>query len=219
MRHEQNKVSLNNKQITTPERWKTLMNVLGFESNIETYNKLITGYSEKHRHYHSLQHLKYILLSFDESKQLAEHPHEVELALWFHDAIYKIFAKDNEQASAEWAKEFLQTQQASDSLIANVYKHIMATLHNAECSDNDSALVVDIDLAILGVSAEVYEKFEQNVRKEYRLIPSFIYRKKRKEILQFFLDRKNIYHHEFFRKKYENQARTNLETALINLNK
>ena len=204
-------------QVATLERWQALMDAFGFKPNTETFNKLIAGYSEKHRHYHSMQHLKYVLLSFDESKQLAEHPHEVELALWFHDAIYKIFAKDNEQASAEWAKEFLHKQKAGNSIIDNVYKHIMATLHNAECRDNDSALVVDIDLAILGVPVEAYEKFEKNVRKEYRLIPGFIYRKKRKEILQSFLDRKNIYHHEFFANKYENQARTNLQKAIDNL--
>ena len=204
-------------QVATLERWQALMDAFGFKPNTETFNKLIAGYSEKHRHYHSMQHLNYVLLSFDESMQLAEHPHEVELALWFHDAIYKIFAKDNEQASAEWAREFLQEQNANDNLIDNVYKHIMATLHNGVCDDSDSALVVDIDLAILGVSADVYEKFEQNVRKEYRLIPGFIYKKKRKEILQSFLDRKNIYHHEFFANKYENQARTNLQKAIDNL--
>jgi len=199
------------------DQWKNLMQQCGFSENSETYEKLITSYSEKQRHYHSLKHLEHVLLSFDESKHLAERPHDVELALWFHDAIYKIFSKDNEQASADWAKEFLQKQNAGNELIDNVDHHIMATLHNAECVDNDSALTVDIDLAILGTPTTVYEKFEQNVRQEYRLIPSFIYNKKRKAILQSFLDRKNIYHHEYFRDKYESQARKNLQVAIHNL--
>jgi len=156
-------------------------------------------------------------LAFDESKHLAKRPYAIELALWFHDAVYKIFAKDNEQASADWAKNFLQKQNADDETQSNVYDHIMATLHDAECMDNDSALTVDIDLAILGTTPDVYKKFEQNVRKEYRLIPGFIYKKKRKEILQSFLDRKRIYHHSYFVDKYEVQARSNLQIAIDNL--
>ena len=199
------------------ERWNNLMSACGFDDNIETYEKLIEAYAEKHRHYHSLKHLEHVLLSFGEAKQLAENPNEAELALWFHDAIYKIFAKDNELQSAVWASDFLKEQNAGESFINNVHQHIMATLHDAACENNDSALVVDIDLAILGVPSDVYVRFEQNVRKEYRLIPSFIYKKKRKEILQSFLDRESIYHHEYFRDKYESQARENLQRAITNL--
>jgi len=197
--------------------WQNLMLQCGFEENQNTHNKLIAAYEEKQRHYHSLKHLEHVLLSFDESKHLAKRPYAIELALWFHDAVYKIFAKDNEQASADWAKNFLQKQNADDETQSNVYDHIMATLHDAECMDNDSALTVDIDLAILGTTPDVYKKFEQNVRKEYRLIPGFIYKKKRKEILQSFLDRKRIYHHSYFVDKYEVQARSNLQIAIDNL--
>jgi len=198
----------------TPENWQVLMSEFGFNSSIDVYEKLIHAYAEKQRYYHSLKHLEYVLQAFYETKHLAEKPHEVELALWFHDAVYKIFSKDNELNSANWASDFLKQQNANTIQIQTVHQHIMATLHNAPCASNDSALVVDIDLAILGTTADIYNRFEQNVRKEYRLIPGFIYNKKRKEILQSFLDRDSIYQHEYFQDKYESRARENLRKAI-----
>ena len=49
---------------------------------------LLARYSEPHRRYHTLQHLAECFAAFDEIADLAEHPPDVELALWFHDAIY-----------------------------------------------------------------------------------------------------------------------------------
>ena len=65
------------------------------------YDALVARYSEPHRRYHTLQHLAECFAAFDEIAHLAEHPADVELALWFHDAIYDTRRSDNEQRSAE----------------------------------------------------------------------------------------------------------------------
>lgn len=203
-------------------RWCALMDSLSFEKNISTYEKLLQAYSESHRHYHNVEHIKACLIHFDQSNfsqpnLLAKNYSEIELALWFHDAVYSTFSSSNEKDSAEWAKEFLIANNASSLLLNNVDRLIMATLHDFSPSATDEMLLVDIDLSILGSDAKTYQTFEENIRREYRFVPSVLYRKKRKEILNNFLERKRIYSTDFFYKKLEKQAKQNLKNAISSL--
>jgi len=91
---------------------------------------------------------------------------------------------------------------------------IMATAHNTTASTSDQNLIIDIDLTILGSRPDVYREFEINVRKEYRMVPGFLFRKTRKRILSTFIERDRIYHHDHFHSRFENQARTNLHDAI-----
>lgn len=199
------------------EKWLGLMGRLGFESNIETYSKLVSRYSQKHRYYHNANHIDASLKFLRQVKQLANDYNALEIALWFHDAIYNIFSSSNEIDSANWAADFLKLNNANEDFIENVHRLIMATQHNATVHDNDERLIVDIDLAILGSNSEMYEQFERWVRREYKFIPSFIYKKKRKEILEGFLSRERIFSHEYFFEKFETSARNNLKNAINSL--
>ena len=76
--------------------WVSLMAGLRFPENQETYDELVAAYSEKHRHYHTARHISQCLKEFSEAKNLAQKPDEVELALWFHDAVYDVFAKNSD---------------------------------------------------------------------------------------------------------------------------
>lgn len=190
------------------------MSALGFEASIDCYDSLYAAYSEKHRFYHSVKHIEAMLMHYEEVKDLAERPAELELAIWFHDAIYKVFSKSNELDSAEWAKKFSLSNSHNLECAERLHGLIMATLHDGEPQDKDQKLIVDIDLTILGASREVYDEFERNVRKEYKMVPSFIYRKKRKELLNSFLNRASIYSLDYFKDKYENNARHNINRAI-----
>lgn len=198
-------------------KWLNLMSRLEIENNFATYKKLVSSYNQKHRHYHNTKHIDSVLNHLENVKNLADNYDELELALWFHDSIYKIFSSTNELDSANWALSFLQDNQMPKEIQKNVYKLIMITIHDKFPDTNDEKLMVDIDLSILGSSSEIYKKFEIWIRKEYQLIPHFIYRKKRKEILVSFLERDRIYSHDYFFEKFENLARKNLKTAIENL--
>lgn len=200
------------------QRWTRLMDNWGFGPNQQTFDALVKAYGERHRHYHTAQHIDACLLNLDRCALQLEHPHEVELALWFHDAVYNPLSKNNELESANWAVSFLSENQAPIDAIQRVQALIMATVHDAPALSKDASLLIDIDLAILGAQPQAYEAFEKAVRNEYRLVPGFIYRKKRAEILRQFLGRERIYQNEPFTSQLEALARINLTQAISNLN-
>jgi len=199
------------------ERWQLLMKNLGISSNEPTYTALCEAYSEKHRRYHTSAHINATLKHLDASAHLAKEVYEIEIALWFHDGIYKPFSATNEHDSAIWASKFLLKNEVEADRVDRVCDLIMATVHTAEIENSDQLLMVDIDLSILGASQAIYRQFEEDVRYEYKLVPYFLYRKKRKEILSSFLNRDRIYNNNFFYSKLEAPARINLGNAISSL--
>lgn len=178
------------------------------------YKLLIELYSEPHRRYHNLNHIKFCLKEFESVKHLAEDPEAVETAIWFHDIIYKIGAQDNELKSAEFTVKFLKKVEVNQTFIKKVYDLIVLTDHRKTALTSDSKILVDIDLATLGQSEKDFNEYRINIRKEYIDTPFIVYGAKRAKLLQKFLDRPRIYQTKFFRGKYEEKARENLEKAI-----
>ena len=201
----------------TNERWKALMKSLGLSPANDMYESLSRAYSEKHRFYHTCKHIDAMLNHFDKMGAIAKNPAELELAIWFHDAIYKPFSSKNEYKSALWARDFLLSNSYEQEGTERVYNLIMATLHNKPVKNSDEKLIVDIDLTILGASPEIYDEFEHNVRNEYRLVPGFIFRSKRKALLKSFLERESIYNFNYFKDKFETSARENIKRTISKL--
>lgn len=198
-------------------RWTSLMGALGIAPSPDTFHALAKAYGEKHRGYHNAGHIAACLLALDEFRELAERPEEVEAALWFHDAVYNPHAGDNEARSAEWARAFLLSAGRAADSAQRVHDHVMATRHATPAASRDGALVADLDLSILGADRTRYDAFEKGVRKEYRWVPGFLFRSRRKEILSGFLRRDAIYHHGPVRAKLEAKARENLARAIAEL--
>lgn len=172
------------------------------------YDALIARYSEPHRRYHTLEHLEECFAAFDQIADLAEHPADVELALWFHDAIYDTRRRDNEQRSADWARSVCGE---------DVARLVRVTRHDAVPRNADEKVLVDADLWILGAPAKRFDAYEKQVREEYGWVPGLLYRRKRRGILQGFLARAAIYSTERFIQRYEPQARANLGRSLARL--
>ena len=82
---------------------------------------------------------------------------------------------------------------------------------------SDLALMVDIDLAILGSSWDRFAEYEQAIRQEYARVPDVIFGQKRAAILDRFLSRDKIYSTEWFRREYEQRARVNLQKSIHRL--
>jgi predicted metal-dependent HD superfamily phosphohydrolase len=115
------------------------------------------------------------------------------------------------------AEERLRLSPLPERQVENVAYYILATATHKYNLGGDSLLLIDADLSIFGASEEVYHQYAQNIRKEYRLYPGFMYKRGRRKALQGFLERKTIYHTAHFQEKYEEQARNNLERELQTL--
>ena len=156
------------------------------------------------------------LAEFDGARHLTQQPAAVELALWFHDAVYDPKAGDNEEQSAAMAKDCLETGGLS-KLAVTVSDLVMATKSHSTEAGPDAALMVDVDLSILGKGEQRFTEYEAQIREEYRSVPKLIFNFKRAEILERFLARSRIYATDFFATKYEQQARRNLAGSIRQL--
>lgn len=105
--------------------WQRLCQQLQIQSedySAHHYQQLLAHYSQPQRAYHTLEHLTECLIQFEAVRHLAQQPALLELALWFHDAVYDPTQDghdpqyNNEQQSANWAVQFLQQGQATASV-------------------------------------------------------------------------------------------------------
>ncbi len=202
----------------TFQRWLDMMVGLGFASNYQTCEELIKVYSHQKRHFHNHKHISACLNHLHVVRDQVGDRNSMALAFWFHDAIHHSFKSDNKRKSADWAKRFMQANGANDTRLRQVEQLIMATCPNAQTVTADSQIFSDINMAILGAKAQLYDIYEIYVRKEYGLIPECIYRQKRKTVLQRFLKRARIYNSDYFHEKLERQAQENLRRTLLKLN-
>ncbi len=138
----------------------------------------------------------------------------MELATWFHDAIYDTHAQDNEERSAELAKQRITECGGGADLCQSVVALVLATKAHDPSVHPDAPLLVDVDLSILGQAEERFQEYETQIRHEYEWVPERIFEVRRAEILEGFLSRRRIYTTEHFLRKYEEQARENLKVSV-----
>ena len=179
--------------------------------------QVLQRWAEPHRKYHTLQHLGECLALFERDRALAEHPGEVAIAVWFHDAVYDTSRHDNEAESADWARRVLLQAGAPGEVAGRVHAAIMATRHDAAPTTPDAALLVDIDLAILGADARRFDEYERQIRDEYGFVPEARFRAKRGEILRGFLARQSLFATPAYVARFDAQARINLARAIASL--
>ena len=197
------------------ERWSRACMDVGVAPEERDYRRVRRSWRGMGRHYHTLTHLNSCLRELDGVRQLAVRPAEVELALWLHDVVYRSWRRDNEAQSAALAAELLRA--APIETVERVRQMILDTRHVEDELGGDTALVVDIDLSILGQPADVYGGFERAIRREYWWVPRARYAAGRAAVLERFLSRSSIYQNDIFYERYEKPARENLAAELARL--
>jgi len=198
--------------------WQSLWQSLNLVPPNNLLAELQAAYGQDQRFYHNQQHLQECLTLLEQVKHLAQQPQQIALALYFHDAVYDPQAHDNEAQSAAWATHVLKSSGASSVLIERIKQLIIVTQHHVISEDdNDAKLLLDIDLAILGQDSVRFNEYEQQIKQEYAWVADEAFKHGRSQVLESFLQREWIYQTDYFRGCLEQQARLNIQSALIAL--
>lgn len=186
---------------------------------VEAELRARAAYAEPHRYYHDERHLDDCLRELDGLQGLAERERRVlRWAILWHDAIYDPQRTDNEERSAELAFRELSDCGVSASDAAEVAQLIRLTKsHRVEEDDRLGALLVSIDLSILGADPERYSTYAAGVRREYAHVPEDTWRSGRAAVLKHLLEADPLYPDPRFRAELEEQARGNMTEELRRL--
>jgi len=181
----------------------------------ELREDLLARWSETHRKHHTVAHLHEML---DAIGLLAESGLEfdreaVELAAWFHDAIYEIGRDDNEDRSAELARELLASSPIRDEVARLV---LLTKTHKVADDDVNGAVLSDADLSVLGSEPLRYRAYAAAVREEYADVPDEVFKPARAQVLRALLD-SPLFHTPAGRERWEQLARRNIAEEVAEL--
>lgn len=177
------------------------------------YDDLLGRYSELGRCYHKQTHLTHCLQEFDKAILSMDCPDAIELALWFHDAVYVPGATDNELRSAELFRQWGDISFSSD-FVDKICQLILVTMHKQPPNGSDECYIVDIDLSSFGVNWSRFLQDSENVRKESAFVPDAVYYPSHAGFLKRLLNRPRIFYTDFFYVRYEEAARCNIKRLL-----
>jgi predicted metal-dependent HD superfamily phosphohydrolase len=212
-------------------RWRNLWKRLGVDTPAVagTGGAVLGSYEKMGRHYHNGAHLEDVLQKLDWAKEALEASGEleglslpekqklfdtIELALWYHDVVYDARRHDNEEKSRELFLAHAQEYGLPEDFQRAVAGLIDLTRHHKDAKTLPERILADCDLSILGAPPPEFERYDENIRKEYAHVPGPAYKRARREVLKGFLDQPEIFRTKAFRGAYEAAARGNLEKAV-----
>jgi predicted metal-dependent HD superfamily phosphohydrolase len=174
-------------------------------------------YLAPYRVYHGIDHIEHMLQAVDSMVHYygmeADGRVILHLATWYHDAIYVVGAKDNEERSADLARTEISRQRNAGFASVIAQKVMVTKTHrlpwHATLTD---AIIVDADLAGLGADSEVYTANSQKVKDEFN-VNDELWFQGRTAFLENFLARPNIYYTAWGAER-EKKARMNMAGEL-----
>jgi len=214
---------MNENHETLQQLWLKHTRGIGVEEpSMQLLAGLVAAWSQSHRHYHGLRHLQESLNLLKRWGRNEPAQHEIGVALWFHDAVYDPARQDNEERSARWATRALRHLGVDDDVRRRIAKLIRATAHLSPSPSAQvatvpgMALLLDIDLAILGADRARFEEYERHLRLEYAHVTDADFAQARGAFLRSLLAAP-IYRTDIARAELESRARENLARSLQRL--
>ncbi|PXF29633.1 hypothetical protein WH50_19665 [Pokkaliibacter plantistimulans] len=178
----------------------------------QAFTTLEELYAAPGRHYHNGCHVQHCLLWLDRYRSHAINADAIELAIWFHDAIYEFQACDNEQRSAEL---FLQCSLGADQTLRRyIYDLILATTHRQPPTNPDQALIMDVDLSSFALPWHPFIKDSVRCRKEKAFLTDPEFFARQICFWESLLARPAFFYTPVFFHEHEQQARENVKRML-----
>ena len=178
---------------------------------------LLASWCEPYRSFHTITHLRYVLLRVDELAAHALDPNAVRLAAWYHDAIYH-GRPDDEENSARRAEIELSSLGLAPVLVGEVARLVRLTAtHDPAPGDSNGETLSDADLASLASPPHRYAANTALVRAEYVHVPDDVFRVGRSRVVRALLDSPAVYRTPYAHERWEAQARANLNAELHSL--
>jgi predicted metal-dependent HD superfamily phosphohydrolase len=181
-------------------------------------DELLAAYAEPSRGHHGTGHLRDVLARLDElaAAGTAFDRVPVQLAAWFHDAVYD-GERDAEERSASWAEEALAPH-VDEATLAEVARLVRLTEHHRpQTDDANGCALTDADLSILAAPQERYDQYVTAVRKEYAHLPDEVFAAGRADVLRQLAAKPQLFHTEHGITAWEAAARSNLARELATL--
>jgi predicted metal-dependent HD superfamily phosphohydrolase len=206
---------MGNMMIELKARWFGLCDRVHLKESADGgWQRLAAAYVTPPRAYHCLRHISDCLTQLDRWDIAGVDLDSVEMALWWHDAIYDSRAKDNERQSAEYWRDFASGGRTASKHIDEVVRLIQATDHRAQAADAVGKLIQDVDLSIVGRAPEVFSDYERKIRDEYSWVSAADYANGRSEFLSKLITRDRLFLTDFGFHHFESIARGNIEKSL-----
>ncbi|WP_166347016.1 HD domain-containing protein [Phytoactinopolyspora limicola] len=197
-------------------RWTALVGHT--ESAVGVGLDLLDRWSQPHRHYHSVPHLRAVLDALDILDAEIRSATAVRLAAWFHDAVYDGRPGDDETASAALAAQQLTRLGRNLAEVAEVQRLVMITrAHDPATDDADGAALCDADLSVLASAPDDYRAYVTAVRRDYAHIDDHHFRAGRIDVLERLLSHRSLFRTKTGRQLWEATARRNITDELDQL--
>lgn len=179
--------------------------------------RMLARWSEPHRRYHDVSHLRGILAAVEILAASADDPDAVRLAAWYHDAVYA-GRSDDEENSARLAESELSALGVAAELVAEVARLVRLTItHDPAADDRNGQVLSDADLAVLGVPPADYRHNTARVRAEYGHVSDGDFGAWRARMIESMLASPAVYRTAAGRARWEAAARENLAAELAAL--
>jgi predicted metal-dependent HD superfamily phosphohydrolase len=167
------------------------------------------------RLFHNLDHIRECVQRLDEVAALLADPDAVEMAIWFHDAIYEPGDPTNEWRSAEL---FLaQSAGAAPLFRRRVCALILTTRHAMPARGSDRRFIDDIDLAGFAAPWDDFMRSGDLLRAEFAAHADAQYYSSQVQFLERLRQRPRFFVTDYFHDKYEAHAQRNIRRLLDDL--